>query len=113
MFGLNRTMQYGNAIFLPIFFLSPAGLNRTMQYGNFLLFSFPQAGLTGLNRTMQYGNGYTNAGESQELWGFKSYYVVWKHVSDNLGLLGDKSLNRTMQYGNSPPEHFRPTVPQV
>ena len=32
---------------------------------------------------------------------FKSYYVVWKHESNNNIIKYSNSLNRTMQYGNS------------
>ena len=34
MYGLNRTMQYGNFIFIKYIITDKESLNRTMQYGN-------------------------------------------------------------------------------
>ena len=76
--GLNRTMQYGNAIIAFSLFFIFARLNRTMQYGNFFSIKKYANTAPGLNRTMQYGNYIAEAREGIEF----------------------PRLNRTMQYGN-------------
>ena len=57
---------------------APIGLNRTMQYGNGLFVDHIEGVETCLNRTMQYGNDgrYKYTGIACDM--FKSYYVVWK-----------------------------------
>ena len=60
--SLNRTMQYGNPIFFPIFCAAAFRLNRTMQYGNINWITNIAKAIKCLNRTMQYGNENT-AGE--------------------------------------------------
>ena len=76
------------------------GLNRTMQYGNALPSNSTTYTLPGLNRTMQYGNTYFGFHFATAFFRFKSYYVVWKPFFEEKKVTKKTSLNRTMQYGN-------------
>ena len=79
---------------------APIGLNRTMQYGNGLFVDHIEGVETCLNRTMQYGNDgrYKYTGIACDM--FKSYYVVWKRKVLQFLRPTQYRLNRTMQYGN-------------
>ena len=81
--GLNRTMQYGNEIWLNDKDSSDVGLNRTMQYGNFLLLLFAPP-------VQEFKSYYVVWKPEATQWltlvhgKFKSYYVVWKLQSHSL-----------------------------
>ena len=78
IFGLNRTMQYGNVFGFADISAIIFCLNRTMQYGNDEVFKMCFPCHFRLNRTMQYGNYELSKTYTENLYLFKSYYVVWK-----------------------------------
>ncbi len=64
-------------------------------------FSIYQFKKFGLNRTMQYGNFLNLLHIHPPPTGFKSHYVVWKHIKHTSYFSCYICLNRTMQYGNA------------